>query len=101
MFTRTIRTVTVVVALVFLSAGLLAKDSAIDAHSQEVTDEERAALDVVARRTAAYNEHDIDAFLATYDAKVRVYEFPEEFLGVGEREWMLFLGLNLPRTMVR
>lgn len=83
MFTAKIRTVTVVVTSLLLSAGLLANDSEIDTHSEPVTDQERAALDVVARRTAAYNKHDIGAFLATYDAMVRVYEFPDKFLGVG------------------
>ncbi|MGI9203908.1 MAG: nuclear transport factor 2 family protein [Woeseiaceae bacterium] len=83
MFTGKICAIIVVVASILLSASLLAKDTEIDAHSESVTDQERAALDVVARRTAAYNKHDIGAFLATYDAKVRVYEFPDRFLGAG------------------
>lgn len=84
MFTGIIRTVTIITASVWLFAGLLANGSEVGAHSTTTTDHERAALDVVARRTAAYNDHDIDAFLATYDAKVRVYEFPDKLLGVGK-----------------
>lgn len=48
------------------------------------TSAERAAIDVVARRTAAYNAHDIEAFLATYDENVRVYEYPDDLLGEGK-----------------
>lgn len=48
-----------------------------------VTPNEQAALDIVQRRTAAYNAHDIDAFIATYSESVRIYEYPETFLGEG------------------
>ena len=48
-----------------------------------VTPDEQAALDVVQRRTAAYNAHDIDAFIATYSEDVRIYEYPDKFLGEG------------------
>ncbi len=52
-------------------------------HSNGVTAQEQAALEVVARRTAAYNAHDIDAFIATYADTVRIYEYPDTFLGEG------------------
>lgn len=48
-----------------------------------VTPYEQTALDVVQRRTAAYNAHDIDAFIATYSENVRIYEYPDTFLGEG------------------
>lgn len=35
------------------------------------------------RRTAAYNAHDIDAFIATYSQDIRIYEYPDTFLGKG------------------
>lgn len=44
---------------------------------------EQTALDVVQRRTAAYNAHDIDAFIATYSENVRIYEYPDTFWGEG------------------
>jgi hypothetical protein len=44
---------------------------------------EQAALDLVNRRIAAYNAHDIEAFLATYDEKVRIIVYPERVLGEG------------------
>lgn len=45
--------------------------------------EDQAALDVVNRRIAAYNAHDIEAFLATYDENVRIVVYPERVLGEG------------------
>ncbi|MEO0813110.1 MAG: hypothetical protein AAFY60_09630, partial [Myxococcota bacterium] len=44
---------------------------------ERLTSIEESALDVVRRRTDAYNAHDIDAFIATYAPSVRVYEYPE------------------------
>jgi hypothetical protein len=37
----------------------------------------------VNRRIAAYNAHDIEAFLATYDEDVRIIVYPERVLGQG------------------
>lgn len=48
-----------------------------------LTSAEQSALAVVARRTAAYNAHDIDAFLATYHEDLLVYEYPDNLLGEG------------------
>jgi len=48
-----------------------------------VTPDEQAPLDVVQRRTAAYNAHNINAFIATYSEDVRIYEYPDKFLGEG------------------
>jgi hypothetical protein len=47
------------------------------------TSTEQAALDVVNRRIAAYNAHDIDAFIATYDENIRIIVYPERVLGTG------------------
>ena len=48
-----------------------------------LTSVEQSALAVVARRTAAYNAHDIEAFLATYHEDLLVYEYPDNLLGEG------------------
>ena len=79
-----------VAATMFLVACMSAQDAdpghsgdiTLQAHSG-VTEEEQAALAAVARRTAAYNAHDIEAFLATYHEDLRVYEYPHRFLGEG------------------
>jgi hypothetical protein len=60
--------------------------------AEAASPEERAALDIVARRIAAYNAHDIEAFLATYDEKVRIYIFPERFLGEGRERMRRIFG---------
>ena len=65
-------------------ASAIHADPVTLAEPEPFTSAERAALDVVARRTAAYNAHDIEAFLATYDENVRVYEYPDKFLGAGK-----------------
>lgn len=70
-------------ASIFFIASSNAQDSAAKNHSDSTMPVERAALDVVARRTAAYNDHDIEAFLATYDEHVRIYEYPDKLLGEG------------------
>jgi len=78
-----IRTKSLVAGLIMLSASLLANDSVNSDHEQVATASERAALAVVERRTAAYNRHDIEVFLSTYDENVRVYEYPDKLLGEG------------------
>lgn len=59
---------------------------------RKVSNAERAMLDVVAKRTAAYNKHDIEAFAATYDTDVRVYEYPDRFLGKGVERMKAIFG---------
>ncbi|MEM6558945.1 MAG: nuclear transport factor 2 family protein [Myxococcota bacterium] len=59
---------------------------------RKVSSTERAMLDVVAKRTAAYNKHDIEAFAATYDKDVRVYEYPDKFLGKGVERMKAIFG---------
>lgn len=78
-----IRMKSLVAGLIMLSASLLANDSVNSDHEQVATASERAALAVVERRTAAYNRHDIEVFLSTYDENVRVYEYPDKLLGEG------------------
>lgn len=60
-------------------------------HLQASSEIERHALTIVEKRTEAYNAHDLEAFLATYHPNVRVYEYPEKFLGEGrERMGAIF-----------
>lgn len=40
-------------------------------------------LEVVNSRMAAYNDHDLEAFLAVYSPTVDLYEFPDQLLGSG------------------
>ena len=40
-------------------------------------------LDVVNARMAAYNGHDIDAFMATYGDGIEVFTYPDQSLGKG------------------
>ena len=66
------------------TAGTIHADAVTLSKPKPFTLGERTAIDVVARRAAAYNAHDIEAFLATYDENVRVYEYPDKFLGEGK-----------------
>jgi hypothetical protein len=58
---------------------------------------EQAALDLVNRRIAAYNAHDIDAFLATYDENVRIIIYPERVLGEGRERMRRIFGPQFER----
>ncbi len=42
-----------------------------------------SAAAVVDRQLAAYNAHDLDAFMATYSPDVELYEFPDKLLAKG------------------
>jgi len=44
---------------------------------------EQKALNVVSARNKAYNSHDLEAFLATYDEEVKIYNYPDELMGEG------------------
>ncbi len=70
-------------ALVISTATSPAQESRANDHLAAPTSTEIEALSVIARRTDAYNDHDIEAFLATYDENVRIYEYPDKFLGEG------------------
>ena len=75
----------VLAASVFVFASSPAWNSVTVEHVSETTSaDESTALDVVRRRTAAYNAHDIEAFLATYGENVRIYEYPDRLLGEGK-----------------
>ena len=64
-------------------ASTVASQQGTLAEHAPLTPAEQSALDVVARRTAAYNAHDIEAFLATYHQDLLVYEYPDKLLGQG------------------
>ena len=70
-------------ALVISTATSRAQESRANDHLEAATPTAVSALQVIARRTNAYNNHDIEAFLATYDENVRIYEYPDKLLGEG------------------
>ena len=77
------RFVLAIAASGFIVSGFLAQNSVANDHESAATSVEIAALEVVAQRTAAYNDHDIEQFLKTYNKQVRVYEYPDRLLGEG------------------
>ena len=81
-FTR-LRVAFLSVPLFFVTVSSPAQSPTSDDHENSISVTEREAIDVVARRTNAYNDHDIEAFLATYDEQVRIYQYPDKFLGEG------------------
>lgn len=54
-------------------------------------------MQAVSKRIAAYNAHDIDAFLATYAEDVRIYVYPERFLGQGRDRMRRIFGPQFAR----
>jgi hypothetical protein len=80
----------VIVCVVF--AGCAAMRTATSAETTE-----QAALALVNKRMAAYNAHDIEAFLATYAPKVRIYIYPERFLGEGRERMRRLFGPQFAR----
>jgi hypothetical protein len=79
-------------ALVFATASSRAQESRAKDHLEATTPTEISALQVIARRTNAYNDHDIEAFLATYDENVRIYEYPDKLLGEGTERMRRIFG---------
>jgi len=57
-----------------------------------------AAAAVVNRRVAAYNAHDIEAFLGTYTENVRIYVYPERLLGQGRERMRRIFGPQFARA---
>ncbi len=47
---------------------------------------EQSPLSVVNKRMAAYNQHDLTAFLATYAEDVQIYTYPDKHLTDGKAE---------------
>lgn len=70
-------------AFVLLVLGLTACVTSPPPPEHTISPQEQAALDLVNRRIAAYNAHDIETFLATYDEDVRIIVYPERVLGEG------------------
>jgi hypothetical protein len=82
------------VAVVVSAIIIVSLPAGADDYDAEISAAESAALDVVARRTAAYNSHDIEAFIAAYDENVRIYEYPDRFLGEGTERMRRIFGLQ-------
>jgi len=51
--------------------------------AQEYTEPEKQAIKVVDQQLNAYNNQDIEAFIATYHPKVEIYNFPNELKYIG------------------
>lgn len=69
----------------------------LSTHSSMPSAEASAAMQAVSKRIAAYNAHDIDAFLATYAEDVRIYVYPERFLGQGRDRMRRIFGPQFAR----
>ena len=80
---RISRVALLIAVMIVIATEPSAQSPTDDAHTQTISLTEREAIAVVARRTIAYNNYDIEAFLATYDENVRIYEYPDELLGEG------------------
>lgn len=71
-----------IVAVVGL-AGCASSSPSVTPIAKAASPAEQSALDLVNRRIAAYNAHDIDAFAATYADDVRIYSYPDRLTGTG------------------
>ncbi len=71
------------IAVALVSAPLTVKAEGTDAVSEDRVALERDARAAVARRNAAVNANDIDAFLGAYHPDFKIYEYPDKFLGTG------------------
>lgn len=78
--------------LVISTVNSPAQESRANDHLAAATSIEIEALSIIARRTNAYNDHDIEAFLATYDENVRIYEYPDKLLGEGTERMRRIFG---------
>jgi hypothetical protein len=64
--------------------------------AQEMVEE--TAEKLAQEQLEAYNKRDIDAFVAPYAEKVRVYKFPDEFMYEGKTEMYDIYGRMFART---
>ncbi len=53
---------------------------------------ERTALEAVKRRIDAFNDHDIDGYLAAHHEDVQIFEFPDKSIGVGRAHLQRIFG---------
>ena len=53
---------------------------------------ERTALEAVKRRIDAFNDHDIDEYLAAHHEDVQIFEFPDKSIGVGRAHLQRIFG---------
>ena len=53
---------------------------------------ERSALEAVKRRIDAFNDHDIDRYLAAHHEDVQIFEFPDKSIGVGRAHLQRIFG---------
>lgn len=61
------------------------------AHSALSTGVEKSPLEVVNARMAAYNNHDIDAFLDTYSEEIQIFTYPDTPLGKKGKDHIAYI----------
>jgi hypothetical protein len=72
-----VRTLLLVALLGALGAGQESKKDG------SATPKMSAAEKIVQEQLEAYNRHDVDAFLKTYSAEIKLYEFPDKEISTG------------------
>jgi hypothetical protein len=85
--------ITVLIASLCGCAALPQNPATLDAEMEPPS----AAVELVTRRIASYNAHDIESLLATYAQDVRIYVYPERFLGQGRERLRRIFGPQFAR----
>ena len=62
---------------------------------------ERSAMEAVKRRIDAFNDHDIDGYLAAHHQDVQILEFPDKSIGVGHAHLQRIFGPLLEKGIGR
>jgi hypothetical protein len=96
---RLLRILARISAVTVIGMGTCAGANAASEPTHVVTPSaaQSAAEQVVSRRIGAYNMHDIEAFLATYAQGVRIYVYPDRFLGQGRERMRRIFGPQFAR----
>ena len=76
--------------LMFVCGGAHAAEPSQDGRLADSI--ERTALEAVKRRIDAFNDHDIDRYLAAHHEDVQIYEFPDRSIGVGRAHLQRIFG---------
>ncbi len=88
------RKIIAILALLFLQSSFFARadDAMVD---EEMTEIEKTALMVVAKRIDGYNNHDVTAYLAAHDEDVEIFEYPNKAIGNGRSHLEKIFGPQL------
>ena len=77
------RTLLITSTLVFFGCLTPAIDAASAGESAKVDPSDAAVAQAVQRRIDAFNNHDLDGYLAAHKADVQIYRYPDRLLGTG------------------